>query len=246
MNPFISEDKKVSLTFLIGSFAMLVMITLFIRGLLLGQEIAVAWLDWSLGIVGAAMGIRSFQKTAWKAADAYATVKREKSTAVEKSEPDNNHFVDVNKLLVENDHEVVLESDTDVGVEFYKPCEGRVTSHFRSEKRPSHHGIDIAKSGIVPIHAIADGKVMRSYNGGNGGETIITEHTIDGQYYLTLNGHLKERLVKDGEAITKGQVIGVMGNTGRSTGQHLHFEIHKGPWDKKRSNAINPLEYFSW
>jgi murein DD-endopeptidase MepM/ murein hydrolase activator NlpD len=42
--------------------------------------------------------------------------------------------------------------------------------------------------------------------------------------------------------VSKGQQIGIMGNTGRSTGQHLHFEIHKGPWSGK-TNAVNPMGY---
>jgi murein DD-endopeptidase MepM/ murein hydrolase activator NlpD len=183
------------------------------------------------------MGIRSFQKTAWKAADAYATVKRVVPEPAERPE------IDLTKASQqdENDH------TPDVPVEkFHKPAEGRITSHFRSDTRPNHHGIDIAKAGDVPIYAIADGEVMRSYNGGNGGETIITQHNVDGQYYLTLNAHLRGRNVKTGEKIKRGQIIGYMGNTGRSTGQHLHFEIHRGVWNSERSNAVNPLKYFTW
>lgn len=49
------------------------------------------------------------------------------------------------------------------------------------------------------------------------------------------------RLVNAGDVVSKGQRIGTMGNTGDSTGQHLHFELHKGPWNQAKSNAINPI-----
>jgi murein DD-endopeptidase MepM/ murein hydrolase activator NlpD len=60
-----------------------------------------------------------------------------------------------------------------------------------------------------------------------------------------LYAHLREnsRLVQAGDVVMQGEQIGWMGNTGRSTGQHLHFELHKGPWNQERSNAVNPLNY---
>jgi murein DD-endopeptidase MepM/ murein hydrolase activator NlpD len=50
------------------------------------------------------------------------------------------------------------------------------------------------------------------------------------------------RYVSAGQSVSKGEQIGIMGNTGHSTGQHLHFEIHKGPWNGT-TNAVDPLNY---
>ncbi len=50
--------------------------------------------------------------------------------------------------------------------------------------------------------------------------------------------------MKVGDYVKKGQVIGIMGSTGESTGQHLHFELHIGRWNINKSNAVNPLPYF--
>jgi len=139
-----------------------------------------------------------------------------------------------------------IHYDTKVPHGFIRPTEGVVTSRFRTKERPRHHGIDIAKQGDVPVVSIFDGKILRSYNHSQGGQTVIIEHFANNLYYVTLYAHLRERLVKDGEAVTKGQQIGWMGNTGVSTGQHLHFEIHRGGWNAARSNAVNPEDYFSW
>ncbi len=65
-------------------------------------------------------------------------------------------------------------------------------------------------------------------------------HSINGQTYTTVYAHLSSRSVGDGAVVSKGQQIGLMGNTGDSYGQHLHFELHRGPWNAAKSNAINP------
>jgi murein DD-endopeptidase MepM/ murein hydrolase activator NlpD len=54
---------------------------------------------------------------------------------------------------------------------------------------------------------------------------------------------MNSRKVSEGAVVAKGQQIGIMGNTGHSFGQHLHFELHKGPWNYSKSNAVNPLNY---
>nr|MBS9407609.1 M23 family metallopeptidase [Streptococcus oralis] len=70
-------------------------------------------------------------------------------------------------------------------------------------------------------------------------------HTINGVTWETVYAHMRSgsRTVKQGDYVTQGQTIGVMGNTGQSSGQHLHFELHKGRWDINKSNAVNPLDY---
>lgn len=72
---------------------------------------------------------------------------------------------------------------------------------------------------------------------------MIVEHVVDGAVWQSLYAHLQKRLVTAGENVTQGQIVGLMGNTGRSSGQHLHFELHRGEWNAKKSNAVNPLEF---
>ena len=70
-------------------------------------------------------------------------------------------------------------------------------------------------------------------------------HTIDGVTWETVYAHMRSgsRTVNVGDYVTQGQTIGVMGNTGDSSGQHLHFELHKGGWNINKSNAVNPLDH---
>lgn len=129
----------------------------------------------------------------------------------------------------------------------------RVTSSFGPRVHPKtgvvnsmHNGIDIAKSGARPIFASADGVVRRSYRSSSYGETIMLEHEINGDTWETVYAHMREnsRRFKDGQRVKQGDVIGQMGNTGNSTGQHLHFEIHKGGlWNMAKSNAVDPEQY---
>lgn len=121
----------------------------------------------------------------------------------------------------------------------------RVTSGFRPSHRPNHNGIDIAEPGTHEIYAIADGVVSKSYYSSSYGECIMIVHNINGQTWESVYAHLREgsRRVKVGDKVKQGQVIGIMGNTGRSTGQHLHFELHKGRWNINKTNAVDPLKY---
>jgi len=121
----------------------------------------------------------------------------------------------------------------------------RITSGFRTPSRPNHHGVDFAEKGYHEIFAVADGEVSRSYRSDSYGEVVFIVHNIDGQVWESVYAHLRtgSRKVKAGDKVKQGQVIGVMGNTGHSTGQHLHFELHKGRWNMQKSNAVNPLDY---
>ncbi|MET3699017.1 sporulation related protein [Bacillus oleivorans] len=121
----------------------------------------------------------------------------------------------------------------------------RVTSGFRTSSRPNHHGVDFAEPGTHEIYATADGTVSRSYVSSSYGEAIFIVHVIDGQTWESVYAHLREgsRRVKEGDRVRQGQVIGIMGNTGDSSGQHLHFELHRGRWNINKTNAVNPLSY---
>ncbi|SDY17619.1 Putative peptidoglycan binding domain-containing protein [Evansella caseinilytica] len=121
----------------------------------------------------------------------------------------------------------------------------RVTSGFRTAVRPNHHGIDLAASGTHQIFAVAEGRVTRSYTSSSYGECIMIVHQIKGQTWESVYAHLRtgSRRVAVGDNVRQGQVIGIMGATGRATGQHLHFELHRGRWNIRKSNAVNPLDY---
>lgn len=124
---------------------------------------------------------------------------------------------------------------------FTKPAAGYLSSGFGIRSLGNHKGVDIAASGHVPIVAAADGVVIKSYYSSSYGNCIFISHSINGQIYTTVYAHMSSRIASEGQVVSKGQQIGVMGNTGRSYGQHLHFELHKGPWASGQPNAINPV-----
>lgn len=123
---------------------------------------------------------------------------------------------------------------------FMWPAKGAFTSGYGARWGRLHAGVDLANSADnVPIVASADGTVIRSYYSSSYGNVVFISHNINGKIYTTLYAHMNSRLVSSGETVSKGQQIGYMGNTGRSTGKHLHFEIHDGAW----KNPINPMNY---
>jgi Peptidase family M23/GW (Gly-Tryp) dipeptide domain len=122
-----------------------------------------------------------------------------------------------------------------------------VTSTYGERWGDFHHGIDIAIPGTVPIKASASGKVRSSTFGSPGnyngyGNVVVITHNIGGKTYETLYGHLRSRSVSQGETVSQGEVIGYMGSTGNSTGQHLHFEIHDGTYNGTQSNSTDPMK----
>ena len=127
---------------------------------------------------------------------------------------------------------------------FMRPANGPITSTFGPRWGEFHYGIDIGKRGAsVPVVAAADGYVYRSYYSSSYGNVIFIMHYINGKVYTTVYAHLESRLVGEGQNVSKGQMIGYMGNTGRSFGAHLHFELHRGPWNASKSNAVDPMQY---
>ena len=125
----------------------------------------------------------------------------------------------------------------------------RLTSPFGyrtlSGTKEFHYGIDLAQTGNVPILAAADGTVTNIWGekASTYGNVIFLDHVIDGKRMDTVYAHLKSFAVKKGDKVKQGQIIGYMGNTGRSTGQHLHFEVHNGAWKTGRPNAVDPILY---
>ena len=98
---------------------------------------------------------------------------------------------------------------------------------YYSKKGANHLGIDIkSRSGDDNVYAVADGKVVQAgWNSANG-NTITLQHSVNGSTFYTFYAHLASIRVSKGTSVTKGQGIGVVGNSGSSTtGKHLHFAI---------------------
>jgi murein DD-endopeptidase MepM/ murein hydrolase activator NlpD len=88
-----------------------------------------------------------------------------------------------------------------------------------------HAGLDFAAPQGTPIYATADGTVTTAGNTGNGyGNHVVINH---GYGYETLFGHMVRVKVRAGEKVKRGEVIGWVGSTGKSTGPHCHYEVHK-------------------
>ena len=132
-----------------------------------------------------------------------------------------------------------LQRSLFLGTGFMNPVKkGRKTSGFGTRRDPFkarrfqfHRGIDLACPIGTPVRAARSGRVIfRGYRGGYG-RLVIVKHEHG---YRTLYGHLSRYRVKPGQRVRAGDVIALSGNTGRSTGPHLHFEVRRG------NRAVNP------
>ncbi len=111
--------------------------------------------------------------------------------------------------------------------------------HPLTKQREFHQGLDIKTPSGIPVIAAAAGKVAAVKTNGNLGKTIEIEH--EAILLKTLYAHLQDYAegLKVGDPVTRGQLIGYVGNTGRSTGPHLHYGIY----DISKENWINPVKY---
>jgi murein DD-endopeptidase MepM/ murein hydrolase activator NlpD len=104
-----------------------------------------------------------------------------------------------------------------------------------------HEGVDFDAGYGTPVHAIAAGVVTETNNPGFSalGVHVTIQHLIDGASVTSVYGHMQTGSMRlnVGDVVTVGQVVGLVGNTGASTGAHLHFEIHLG------STPVNPLPW---
>ncbi|MCD8509764.1 MAG: peptidoglycan DD-metalloendopeptidase family protein [Bacillus sp. (in: Bacteria)] len=128
-----------------------------------------------------------------------------------------------------------------------RPATGRITSGYGMRWGRMHFGIDIGQGGRsnVPIVAAESGIVTYAGWMNGYGNTILITHIIEGRQVTTLYAHLASFNVSNGQTVSRGQQIAIMGNTGDSTGPHLHFEVHEGNWNAAKSNARNPMNYIN-
>jgi murein DD-endopeptidase MepM/ murein hydrolase activator NlpD len=102
--------------------------------------------------------------------------------------------------------------------------------------RKFHAGMDFSARSGTPVYASGDGVVARADNTASGyGNHIVINH---GYGYQTLYAHLSAYKVKKGQRVKRGDVIGLIGSTGRSEAPHLHYEVHKG------GKVVNPLNFY--
>ncbi len=140
------------------------------------------------------------------------------------------------ELIVRTDWYLDTLQDVPLGA----PIPGVMTSRFGwrtdpiNSKRAYHRGVDIRGRTGTEVKATADGKVTKQRYDGGDGNFIVIDH---GNGFRTKYAHLKKSLVQKGDSIERGQVIGLVGNSGRSTGPHVHYEIH---YDDK---IVNPTRF---
>ncbi len=121
-----------------------------------------------------------------------------------------------------------------------KPAPGEFTSGFGVRKAPyggsdkMHEGLDVANYVGTPIYATAFGTVYFAGQKPGYGQTIILDH---GYGLTTLYGHTRSILVKSGQKVKRGQKIALMGNSGRSTGPHVHYEV------RVNDIPVDPISY---
>lgn len=131
---------------------------------------------------------------------------------------------------------------------FPTPQLNRITSPFGyrndpfdASKRTFHYGIDISGENAMgsPIISVRDGEVIQvNYSNGNAGYNVVIKHVIDeNSVWTSRYCHMSQINVRVGQIVKMGDVIGAVGNTGRSTGPHLHFEL------KYNGQLVDPLRF---
>lgn len=129
--------------------------------------------------------------------------------------------------------------------------------HPIEKTRKHHNGVDYASAIGTPVYAIAKGRViyagasrLKFPNGkpAGGGFIIKIRHKVNGEWITSAYMHLRKGSleVKKGERVKEGQLIALSGNTGESTGPHLHFEIQRGKqyiWTNNGTRYTEPISY---
>ncbi|MFW5944690.1 MAG: M23 family metallopeptidase, partial [Bacteroidota bacterium] len=119
---------------------------------------------------------------------------------------------------------------------------GRISDYFGKRRDPftgkvrMHNGMDFTGPIGADIYATGKGVIEKAgYSAYGYGKEVVIDH---GYGYKTIYAHLDEINVEKGDTVSRGKVIGTLGNTGRSTGPHLHYEI------RKNNRAVNPFHYY--
>ena len=152
-------------------------------------------------------------------------------------------------LYSDNDKlkEKIKESGLQTKATFESPLKGRISSEFGPRKTPTknastnHSGIDIAVPIGTPVKTISSGTVFKAGTSKGYGYAVFVDHgMINGKHVTSEYGHLSKINVKIGDKIKAGTEIAKSGNTGYSTGPHLHITI------KENNVAVNPRKYIKF
>jgi murein DD-endopeptidase MepM/ murein hydrolase activator NlpD len=122
-----------------------------------------------------------------------------------------------------------------------RPVPGEVTSDFgprrdplrQQRRRQRHMGLDLEADSGTPVSAAGAGVVVKAGHSGGYGRMVVIDH---GDGMETRYAHLSRIVVRRGQVVTPGQLLGKSGNTGRSTGPHLHFEV------RVHGDAVDPSD----
>ncbi|MEO6136759.1 MAG: M23 family metallopeptidase [Ginsengibacter sp.] len=190
---------------------------------------------------------------------------REKFTTIDKELETLNGFLKARGIKAVSTEPMGGESDSDIEspeeiISFYEtylkkinynisytplgyPYPGNITSTFGHRENPfsgvgveTHKGLDIKGPSGAPVKSMAKGKVEFAGLRGGYGNCIILKHANG---FETLYGHLSKIKVQVGQQVDIGQQIGNIGSTGRSTGPHLHYEVHRN------GDRINPQSFLT-
>jgi len=146
----------------------------------------------------------------------------------------------LNKDLSQLEEKFVAQSRLLSSTPSIAPVRGILTDGFGGRSDPftheagTHNAIDISSAIGQPVRAPADGIVVKAEWASGYGNVVYVSH---GYGYSTRYGHLSAFNVRPGARIKRGEIIGYVGSTGRSTGPHLHYEV------RVNNNPVNPLEY---
>lgn len=121
-----------------------------------------------------------------------------------------------------------------VGKNFIWPTAGKISSSFGQRDGRQHHGVDIPRPKGSPIHAAKGGVVIAAGWNGDYGKTVDISH---GNGVVTRYAHCSKITVKAGDKVEKGELIGHVGDTGRASGPHLHYEVRIG------GRPVNPAKF---
>lgn len=124
----------------------------------------------------------------------------------------------------------------DAATHWMWPTDGVVTDTYGT-RNGRHHGMDIAAGLGTAIYSVDEGVVSKSYYSNSYGNVVFIKHPNNLE---SVYAHLSKRKVKEGQKVSQGDIIGEMGSTGRSSGVHLHFEVHEHEWTVNKENSFNP------
>lgn len=159
----------------------------------------------------------------------------------------DSHFSELNRetlyveQMLQDQYELLVDQKAFLAaLPTKKPAQGYVTSGFGIRKSPyggrikMHEGLDIANRPGTTIKAPADGVVSFADSKAGYGQTVIVDH---GYGLETWYGHAKKLLVSKGQRVRRGEQLALLGNSGRSTGPHVHYEV------RIRGTPVDPISY---